>query len=70
MSSGSGRGPGSHNAPFQWHLDAADIHLTELAMELCDGRPSHLERNIDDFVDRIGRYCPWGARLVDLQDLR
>ena len=65
-----GAGAGNHNAPFNWSLDPDDIQMVEIAIELCDGRPSYVQENISEFVDRIGRYCPWGAHLVDLRDLR
>lgn len=63
------RGPGAdgHNAPWSWHLDPEDVAMAEVTMELCDGRPSHVEANVAEYVDRIGRYCPWGATLVSLE---
>ena len=65
-----GSGQGHHNAPFSWHLDPADIEIVDLAIEVCDGRPSHVEANVDEFVDRVTRYCPWGARLISAIDYR
>jgi hypothetical protein len=64
------RGPGQarHNAPYHWHLDPQDIAMAEVAIELCDGLPSYAEENVDEFVDRVGRYCPWAAELVELRD--
>jgi hypothetical protein len=64
------RGPGRarHNAPYHWHLDPQDITMGEAAIELCDGLPSYVEENVDEFLDRVGRYCPWAARLVELRD--
>jgi hypothetical protein len=64
------RGPGRarHNAPYHWHLDPQDITMSEVAMELCDALPSYVEENVDEFVERVGRYCPWGAELVELRD--
>jgi hypothetical protein len=64
------RGPGRarHNAPYHWHLDPQDIDMAEVAIELCDGLPSYVEENVDEFVERVGRYCPWTAKLVKLQD--
>jgi hypothetical protein len=64
------RGPGraSHNAPYHWHLDPHDIAMAEVAIELCDALPSYVEENVDEFVERVGRYCPWAAELVELQD--
>lgn len=65
-----GPGAGNHNRPYSWHLDPVDVQMAEVSIELCDGRPSYVEANITEFVERIGRYCPWGATLVDLRDLR
>lgn len=65
-----GTGTGNHNAPFGWHLDPEDLVMAALTIELCDGRPSFVQANVGEYVDVIGRYCPWGARLVALQDFR
>jgi hypothetical protein len=64
------RGPGRarHNAPYHWHLDPQDIAMAEVAIELCDALPSYVEENVDEFVERVGRYCPWVAKLVELRD--
>jgi hypothetical protein len=65
------RGPGArrHNAPWGWHFDPVQVVLTEAATEVCDAEPSYVEDHIDEFI-RIGRYCPWGARLVALRPFR
>jgi hypothetical protein len=42
--------------------------MAEAAIELCGGLPSYVEENVDEFVDRVGRYCPWAAKLVELRD--
>lgn len=65
-----GSGQAQHNAPYSWHLDPADIELVDLAIEVCDGRPSYVEANVGEYVDRINRYCPWGARLTSFTDYR
>jgi hypothetical protein len=65
-----GAGAGNHNRPYGWHLDPEDIATAEVTIELCDGRPSFVQANIGEFVDNVGRYCPWGAVLVELRDLR
>ena len=64
------RGPGRarHNTPYHWHLDPQDITMAEVAIELCDGLPSYVEENVDEFVERVCRYCPCNAKLVKLQD--
>jgi hypothetical protein len=65
-----GAGAGDHNAPFSWHLDPAETEMVEAAIEVCDGSPTYVEEHVDEFVDVVGRYCPWGARLARLEDYR
>lgn len=59
--------PASFNCGYGWHLDPEDIEFADLTIEVCDGSPSFIEDNCDDFVDR---YCPWNAELIDLRDCR
>lgn len=54
------RGDGGFNAPWTWHLDPAETRFVEVAIEICDGRPSYVEAHQPDFP----RYCPWGADVV------
>ena len=65
-----GAGAGNHNAPHAWHLDPDDIEIVDATIEVCDGAPSYVDANVAEYVDVIGRYCPWGARLVGLDDYR
>jgi hypothetical protein len=65
-----GNGHAGHNAPFSWHLDPDDIQVVDVAIELCDGRPSYVEQHVAEYVDTINRYCPWGAKLSAVQDYR
>lgn len=57
------RGDGGFNAPWSWHLDPAQVRMTEAAIELCDGRPSYVEAHLEDYPT----YCPWGARVVGVR---
>jgi hypothetical protein len=66
----AGVGQASHNRPYSWHLDPDEIEMAEAAIELCDGSPSFVERNRDQFIREVGRYCPWGARLIGVVDHR
>lgn len=65
-----GPGAGRHNAPWDWHLDPDDVHMASLTIEICDGSPDYVQDHLDDYVDVVGRYCPWGAQLVALADYR
>ena len=48
------------NTGWSWHLE--DVTFVEVAIELCDGRPSDVERAGVQFGG--GRFCPWSATIV------
>jgi hypothetical protein len=48
------------NTGWSWHLE--DVAFAESTIELCDGRPSDVERQGTGFGG--GRYCPWSATIV------
>ncbi|MCX7607352.1 MAG: hypothetical protein N2170_08845 [Bacteroidia bacterium] len=62
------RGDGGFNRcagrQWGWHVLPDSVSFAEMAIELCDGLPSHVEGDISYWVDTVGRYCPWGARIV------
>ncbi len=58
------RGNGGFNTGYSWHLRPETVEFTDLTMELCDGRPSFVEANVDYFVDTVEVYCPWGVRVI------
>jgi hypothetical protein len=66
----AGAGPASCNEPWSWHLDPEDFEMAEATIELCDGSPSLVEADRDAWISQVGRFCPWGAELIALQDLR
>jgi hypothetical protein len=51
------------NYGWSWHLQ--QVEFAELAIEVCDGRPSDVEREGTTYGG--GRYCPWGARIVRIE---
>ena len=56
--------PGTQaNIGWSWHLE--DVAFAESTIELCDGRPSDVERQGTSFGG--GRYCPWSATIVDIE---
>ena len=64
------RGQVDYNEPWSWHIDSEDIVMAEMTIELCSGLPSHVEENLDYWVDTVGRFCPWTAKLVRIKDYR
>ncbi len=57
------------NEPWSWHLDPQEIELSEITIELCDGRPSFVEADLDYWVGTVGWFCPWSAVLVDVEEV-
>jgi hypothetical protein len=68
-----GRGPGipigrivmgtGINTGWRWHIE--DVRFAEITIELCDGRPSDVERLGTAFGG--GQFCPWGAKVVAVE---
>ena len=52
------------NVGWSWHLE--DVEFAEVTTEVCDGRPSDVEREGVTFG--AGRFCPWIARVISIQE--
>ena len=52
------------NAGWTWHLE--DVAFVEVAIELCDGRPSDVERQGTAFGG--GQFCPWTATVLRIDE--
>jgi len=52
------------NAGSSWHLE--ELAFAETTIELCDGRPSDVERDATRFGG--GSFCPWMATLVQIDE--
>lgn len=50
------------NTGWSWHLE--DVTFADATIELCDGRPSMVEREGPSYGG--GPFCPWGARIVTI----
>ena len=51
------------NTGWTWHLE--DVAFAEATIELCDGRPSDVERQGPAFGG--GRFCPWRATVIRIE---
>ena len=51
------------NAGWSWHLE--DLAFAEIATEVCDGKPSDVERAGVSYGG--GRFCPWSATIIGIQ---
>src|SRR5262249_10890074 len=57
--------PGTQvNTGWSWHLE--EVTFAEVAVEVCDGRPSDVEREGISFGG--GRFCPWTATVVRIAE--
>lgn len=65
-----GSGEENCNAPWNWHYDPENIKMAEFTTEICDGLPSYVNANIDEWIKSVGRFCPWRAKLLDVKDYR
>jgi hypothetical protein len=52
------------NTGWSWHLE--DVAFAELTIEVCDGRPSDVERQGTAFGG--GRFCPWTATITRIEE--
>jgi hypothetical protein len=50
------------NVGWSWHLE--EVEFAAFTIELCDGRPSDVERAGVGYAN--GRFCPWGARITSI----
>ena len=57
-------GSAGYNEPWSWHMVPASVETPDLAIEVCDGRPSMVEEDLAYWLDTLGRFCPWGAVVV------
>jgi hypothetical protein len=57
-------GDGGFNAPWSWHHDPDDVETADATIELCDGRPSLVEADLEYWLETVGRFCPWGGKIV------
>ena len=33
-------------------------------MEVCDGCPTLMQSDLDNYIDTVGRYCPWTTQII------
>jgi len=56
-------GDGEYNQPWSWHIDPDNWELADASIELCDGSPTYIEDNLEDWIKTVGYYCPWGSYI-------
>lgn len=56
-------GKSPYDRQWSWHLAPESIVMAEAMIELCDGKPSDVERDLDYWLRSVRRFCPWLARV-------
>jgi hypothetical protein len=51
------------NEGWSWSMDPNDFEFADLTTEVCDGNPSDVESGLLT----SDRYCPWSARVVEIE---
>lgn len=51
------------NEGWSWSIDPLDFEFADVTTEVCDGSPSDVESG--DLTS--DRYCPWSARVVEIE---
>jgi len=59
---------GDCDAQWSWHPDPNDVEFADFTIELCDGLPSYIEQNKQEWFDTVGNWCPWSAVVVSVTE--
>ena len=59
-------GNGGFNSPWSWHLDPDHVTTAEFAIELCDGTPAEVERNLPYWLFQVETFCPWSRKVIEI----
>lgn len=51
----------TNNPIYSWHFVTDAWDLVELAIEVCDGRPSDVENDKQYWIETVGSFCPWSS---------
>lgn len=57
------KGPSKENE-WNWHFIDERWEMTNLSIELCDGWPSYVSENIDEWLKENDQFCPWKTKAV------
>lgn len=50
-------GDGGYNMGWGWHF--SQVQMAEVAIELCDGRPSMVQADLPYWLGTVKQFCPW-----------
>lgn len=61
-------GDAGYNEPWSWHMIPSTVETPDVSIEVCDGRPSMVEEDLDYWLETVGRFCPWSATVTERLD--
>ena len=54
-------GNGGHNLAWSWHFIPGRWDVVEASIEVCDGTPQAVEKDVGRWVAEVGTFCPWAS---------
>lgn len=49
------------NRGWSWHFRPDAWEFAESAAEVCDGKPTDVEADLEYWLGSVGRFCPWSS---------
>jgi hypothetical protein len=59
------RGNDGYNLNWSWHFVSGEWDLAEMSIEVCDGTPSYVEENLDEWLSMQDSFCPWDSYVKE-----
>jgi hypothetical protein len=59
------RGNDGYNLGWSWHFIPEEWNLAEMSIEVCDGTPSYVEENLDEWLSMQDSFCPWDSYVKE-----
>jgi hypothetical protein len=59
------RGNDGYNLNWSWHFIPCEWELAEMSIEVCDGTPSYVEENLDEWLSMQDAFCPWDSYVKE-----
>lgn len=63
-------GKNPYDKKWSFHFDPDTVQFAEVAIELCDARPSFVQANLDQWLRDVKRYCPWDLQLSSIDKVK
>jgi hypothetical protein len=58
----------SCSGSWTFHAVPDSLSFEGLTIELCDGRPSYVEANKEEWLSTVKTFCPWAAKVAGVYE--